>query len=195
MGPEQKKIYTQRCQGLNNQDELLVGDCAFDQCIAEQSDDTTLPRKWLDATQNMFNEIHQQNMDTEGSKDCVAPWVSYKNLGCFQIVQQKKNWNDARNYCQQQGGDLAILDLKPKRIDMINYLEESKSRKTNYWLGSKDDSGAWVWLNKLPATDGWYPGEPSNKDGGNCMYLSNAVTHTDYKVLYVIDCSYDLAFI
>ncbi|CAL4186186.1 unnamed protein product [Meganyctiphanes norvegica] len=119
--------------------------------------------------------------DNQGDSECVSPWVSIgESAGCFLFVQSSLNWDDARAYCQNEEGDLAVLNVESKRIEMVDYLEDSGLKHTSsteypkFWLGATDRSGTWLWLNGSPVTDGGWKGnqEPDDDAGDDtCMYV------------------------
>ncbi|CAL4108210.1 unnamed protein product, partial [Meganyctiphanes norvegica] len=88
--------------------------------------------------------------------NCVTPWVyGETSSACFLFVQKSMDWDSARTYCLDNGGELLILDLESKRSDIINSYETSEMINHNIWLGANDRSGSWYWINGSPVSSGW----------------------------------------
>jgi len=86
-----------------------------------------------------------------GQASCPDGWVDGGSLGCFlfQTEQLHLSWLEALEYCEQQGGFLAM----PKSEEQLNfvtslaYLEEGFTGIKGWWLGLTDlgHEGEWVW--------------------------------------------------
>jgi len=199
---DEKEEFLERCKGLDRDHDGILGECAFDQCIAIKRGSQELADKWLEETQILIEEEKQQNNNTVVyQKECLSPWVSIGNLtDCLLFVQKKFDWDSARKYCQEIDGDLAILDKEYKRIHMVDYLETSGLKKNSslFWLGGNDRSGDWLWLNGQPITEGWKVGqEPDDDEGDNtCIYVyTKSYESGRYDLLFDYYCTYAGYFI
>ena len=59
------------------------------------------------------------------------------------IATSKRNWDDARNDCRSQGGDLASVTSKHEN----NFLKSLAIPNTRAWIGgdSSDSGATWTW--------------------------------------------------
>ena len=96
--------------------------------------------------------------------------------------EDQKNWQDARNDCEQRGGDLASIHSSGKfftlQFSLISGLGQNKQYQKLYSDSKLDNRGMWIGLSKRESgfgwTDGsalayinWAAGEPNNWEGSN----------------------------
>jgi len=77
---------------------------------------------------------------------CEPPFVSL-NGKCFAVLDEvRRNWMDARNLCQQIGGDLARVDSANTFREIYKYIREF-GLSADVWLGGTDQAseGDWLW--------------------------------------------------
>merc|ERR1712142_764444 len=86
----------------------------------------------------------------------------------FKLHNTKKNWHDAQQTCQMEGGNLVTADT-PKINNIL------KSKKKLMWIGASDleTEGTFVWTNgkKLSYTS-WGPNEPNGREKENCVEVN-----------------------
>lgn len=73
-------------------------------------------------------------------------------------------WNTAQNVCQQNGGNLAVINSAAENAYLANLLTLQSA-----WIGCSDTAseGNFQWVNGDPLTyTNWYPGQPNNYNGG-----------------------------
>ncbi|CAL4122734.1 unnamed protein product, partial [Meganyctiphanes norvegica] len=106
-------------------------------------------------------------------------WVNGGSVGYLLWVHRSLNWDEARKFCQDMGGDLPVLNNATKRIDMMNF---ASGKSSSYWVCGNDRSGAWLWLNGYgQVTDGWRYDQPNEDEGDDtCLYMSSSETLLDY---------------
>ncbi|XP_038845355.1 macrophage mannose receptor 1 [Salvelinus namaycush] len=101
---------------------------------------------------------------------CPSGYVSwYKN--CYKLVEEPKTWEAAQVACEQEGGNLASVDMSYDQAFVAGAILQGKA---DAWIGlrRKDDSSSYKW------TDGWTvffthwgPGEPSNHKAEGCVSM------------------------
>ncbi|XP_066537356.1 C-type mannose receptor 2-like [Hoplias malabaricus] len=93
----------------------------------------------------------------------------------FHLVNEKKTWTEAQKYCRENNTDLATIESQ-KEMDVL-IATSSPSKKS--WIGlfrPKDplDNSTWEWSDGSNSSyRDWYPGEPSNGPGEDCVQLWN----------------------
>ncbi len=108
---------------------------------------------------------------------------------CYKFNNACKTWTEARQVCQQEGGDL--ISLKEGNFNYFRNLVISKAGACNMvWVGTTDAAleGEWNWLNGEKVSSAlWQPGQPDNwASKENCGDLAKL---TDYR-MNDEDCSF-----
>ena len=113
----------------------------------------------------------------EGSS-CPAGWVN-NGSSCYYVKDTPTlKQSDARQHCQNLGGDLAIINSENQN-DFIFSLIQSQNTFTKWgaWIGiqRRKADGKFYWIDNTPA-DGsysiWAGGEPNNAGGSeNCVHM------------------------
>nr|AJF83861.1 liver and lymph node-specific ICAM-3-grabbing non-integrin protein [Miichthys miiuy] len=143
-------------------------------------------------------------MIKEGCRHCSPGW-SYMSSVCFYIAfsesHSRRSWQEARQYCTKQGGDLALINSRERHLALAelinNYQDRSRSiSQSGFWIGLRDVEleGTWKWLDGTILTDGyWNDGEPNNQGNEDCaaMYPRS----NPFKAWNDAPCSYDLKWI
>lgn len=108
-------------------------------------------------------------------KPCLSGWKKF-NTKCyfFSPSGSRKTWEASRNYCQQQGADLVIIDTREE----LNFVKKTYSI---IWIGlSREEHGnMWKWVDgTMLVGDGfWQEDEPNNADGEeDCVELSRGAS-------------------
>ncbi|XP_072263389.1 rheacalcin-1-like [Pyxicephalus adspersus] len=70
-------------------------------------------------------------------------WVSYMNTSYF-YSEDKKNWSESKNFCANQGTQLAVLKDDLVKKNVIRF----KTDGDDYWCGSYQWDNKWEWLNE-----------------------------------------------
>ena len=84
----------------------------------------------------------------------------------YAVIKGVMTWEDARAYCESQGGQLATI-ANQEQMDEITALLEENQVKT-VWLGAANfsEDGAFQWLTGEPFQfTAWAKGEPNNENG------------------------------
>nr|XP_022336336.1 macrophage mannose receptor 1-like isoform X2 [Crassostrea virginica] len=98
---------------------------------------------------------------------CGLNWEEDPNSNnCYQFFDKQVDWNDAREICQSNGGDLASIESRVEQ-----FYVSAKIRNMNsvaMWIGVNDlgAEGRFVWTDGSPvAYLHWGNGEPNNYRG------------------------------
>ncbi|XP_074486697.1 CD209 antigen-like protein C isoform X2 [Sebastes fasciatus] len=93
------------------------------------------------------------------SSNCQPRWVYFKH-SCYYFSSNVKSWQKSRDYCQQKGADLMIINSKEEQ-------EFGSQYKRNTWIGltDRETEGIWKWVDGTAlGTSYWYTGEPNNNN-------------------------------
>ena len=112
---------------------------------------------------------------------------------CYFYSTDKESWNDAEEYCQEEGGHLASVNT-PAIQEYV--LDELTRRSMNSaWFGGNDieEEGVWMWTDSTPwEFTSWGPGQPSNANGGgnqDCLQYDMEWKWDD------VECSWNKPFV
>ncbi|KAI9516017.1 hypothetical protein NQZ68_020545 [Dissostichus eleginoides] len=118
-------------------------------------------------------------MIKEGCRHCLPGWT-FMNSVCFYFAFSDafspRSWQEARQFCINQGGDLAVIDSREKHLAITelitNYQDPSRPIvHSGFWIGLRDieEEGIWKWLDGTSLTTGyWNDGEPNDSGGEDC---------------------------
>ncbi|XP_037342940.1 C-type lectin domain family 4 member M-like isoform X1 [Pungitius pungitius] len=115
-------------------------------------------------------------MIKDGCRHCPPGWT-FMNLLCyyfpFSEVMQHRSWNEARQFCRNQGGDLAVVDTREKLMAITSLINnyQRPSGPRGFWIGLTDveEEGSWKWLDGTRLIEGyWNDGEPNNSGNEDC---------------------------
>ncbi|XP_060903012.1 CD209 antigen-like [Labrus mixtus] len=96
---------------------------------------------------------------------CKMGWRKFES-SCFFTSVVKKTWTLAREYCQNNGAELAIITSQ-KEMRFVNGLYRSDQE---VWIGLTDKGveGKWEWVDGTPMTTTfWGKGQPNSHSGRN----------------------------
>ncbi|XP_030844170.1 snaclec CTL-Eoc124-like [Strongylocentrotus purpuratus] len=95
---------------------------------------------------------------------CNTPdWIDYGDSQ-YLIVNTQRTWSDARTYCQDNGGDLAVISSHEQTAFLVTYTLKSTDG-WNYWIGlhDSDGDGQFTWIDDTqPQYSNWSPSQPSS---------------------------------
>ena len=112
----------------------------------------------------------------EGS-NCPAGWVN-NGSSCYYVKDiPTLKQSDARQHCQNLGGDLAIIKSENQNDFIFSLIQSQKTfTKWGAWIGiQRKADGKFYWIDNTPV-DGsysiWAGGEPNNAGGSeNCVQI------------------------
>ncbi|XP_045185075.2 brevican core protein-like [Mercenaria mercenaria] len=108
--------------------------------------------------------------------------LSY-NRKAYRLVTYNMNWVQAKANCESLGGRLA--DIKSQEEQTFIERNILPSAVNLYWIGGKDNSSGFVWLDGTGVSAGynyWHDGEPSASEGNveYCIMLYQRQDNTTY---------------
>lgn len=82
-------------------------------------------------------------------------------------VDEVSSWDDAKLFCEKQGGHLATITSQEENDFLNNYINECGIQTAYFGLSDAKKEGEWEWVTgeKVSYTN-WYPKEPNNADDG-----------------------------
>ncbi|XP_024917706.1 macrophage mannose receptor 1 isoform X1 [Cynoglossus semilaevis] len=109
---------------------------------------------------------------------CPAGWLRFRNK-CF-IFKGKKNdlkanWTYARSWCQEQGGELAVIDDQYENDFVASYLRDLELPT---WIGLSDllNENQYTWSDGVSPVlyTNWNQNEPNNAGGAeDCVAMAH----------------------
>ncbi|XP_042365609.1 macrophage mannose receptor 1 [Plectropomus leopardus] len=124
-------------------------------------------------------DIHTPPPPTQPWKgNCPAGWMLFRNK-CFMFKGKKNdikgNWTFARNWCKDQGGELAVIDDQYENDFVASYLRDLELPT---WIGLSDrlEENQYTWSDGVSSVKytNWNTKEPNNAGGTeHCV----AMTH------------------
>uniref|UniRef100_A0A3B5KEF3 C-type lectin domain-containing protein n=1 Tax=Takifugu rubripes TaxID=31033 RepID=A0A3B5KEF3_TAKRU len=87
-------------------------------------------------------------------------WFHFQK-SLYYISSVKNTWHLSREYCLQEGADLAIINSRAEQAFLENF-------KMTLWIGLMEQRSerTWRWVDGTPLTESyWSLGEPNNYEG------------------------------
>jgi hypothetical protein len=111
----------------------------------------------------------------------------------YAITSDKCTWDEAKQFAEQQGGYLVIIESQEEN-DFVKetYRISLEADADILWIGLSDvaEEGTFRWVNgEIPAYTNWAPGEPNNdkdmQDYGH-MYIDGTWDDVEVKDCYAV---------
>ncbi|XP_051574840.1 acidic leucine-rich nuclear phosphoprotein 32 family member A-like [Myxocyprinus asiaticus] len=100
-------------------------------------------------------------------------------------VKEYMNWNEAKNYCKQNYGDLSTISSE----DLQTLSSNLEITGEYYWIGLKRHGTHWKWSDGKTATNNEWDENQGNTDHEDCGVVSKSVAK-----LHDFPCDLDLTF-
>eukprot|EP00066_Takifugu_rubripes_P009689 XP_003976883.1 PREDICTED: CD209 antigen-like protein A [Takifugu rubripes] len=87
-------------------------------------------------------------------------WFHFQK-SLYYISSVKNTWHLSREYCLQEGADLAVINSRAEQAFLENF-------KMTLWIGLMEQRSerTWRWVDGTPLTESyWSLGEPNNYEG------------------------------
>ncbi|XP_015256522.1 PREDICTED: hepatic lectin-like [Cyprinodon variegatus] len=125
-------------------------------------------------------------------------WERYQGK-CYKFNTRKSSWNESRDSCRAQGGDLVKIDSRDEQIfleiRLRDWMEEGEDK---FWIGLTDseEEGKWLWVDGSPLDKSltfWMNKEPDdwkemNPAGEDCVRMGLKGGAGDLKCWFDISC-------
>ena len=120
-----------------------------------------MSEKPIVTTPQYLTEISEETQQTEES------------ISTYQVIVGDYTWEQAKQYCEQNGGYLATVtsEAEQEEIESILYfyIEQSDISLYAVWLGASDtqETGKFAWITgeSFSSYQKWADGEPNNENG------------------------------
>ncbi|XP_049451529.1 CD209 antigen-like [Epinephelus fuscoguttatus] len=140
----------------------------------------------------------------QGCRHCLPGWTFMNSLCYYFPFSEdisRRPWQEARNFCTKQGGDLAVIDSREKHLAVTNLINNYHDAtrpisQTGFWIGLRDvqEEGNWRWLDGTRLAQGyWNDGEPNNQGNEDCA--AAYPRSNPFKSWNDAPCNYDLKWI
>ncbi|XP_067649089.1 C-type lectin domain family 5 member A-like [Haliotis asinina] len=108
---------------------------------------------------------------------CVAsPGYVYDSEAyfCYKVHTDMVMWEEARDVCHSEGGELAKVDTPAKLSVIYDIVEKDGSRE--YFLGARDSDkdGEWRWVSDNSLVEGF-----DKKGSTECLEIESDLTFDD----------------
>lgn len=108
---------------------------------------------------------------------CPQGWTGYR-FSCYLVVNRlTRQWNQARQVCQEHGGDLVEIGSSEENHFVYSLARAKASDKRFMWIGllrgSSDETFTWINDHSPLMYSNWALGEPNNAygRGENCGHM------------------------
>ena len=133
------------------------------------------------------------------ASSCDSSWFVVEGI-CFRIYagNMNRNWMEARTYCKNQGGDLAVVDSELKRQVIASRLDNINSLYPNVALYRVSIGvlrlAMWQWLGgRIITSDYWHRGLPDPLKFLGCAVLQRW-SSVGWKLVQV-QCNFEKEFL
>ena len=89
----------------------------------------------------------------------------------------KKSWEEARQYCQNLGGDLASVTDQSENQRILDHIARNGIDE-GLWIGANDkrSEGSFEWSDsKAFSFSSWGPSEPNGQRLENCVHIRSSI--------------------
>lgn len=121
--------------------------------------------KYYDILNSMF-VIEDANMTTTDLGNVPQDVTEFN--GHFYYVYNLdtvSTWNEAKQYCENQGGYLATITSPEENEFVYSYLNDVGYESAYFGFTDLDEEGIWVWDNgEVSSYTNWHSGEPNGEN-------------------------------
>ncbi|KAL6491148.1 hypothetical protein MHYP_G00014930 [Metynnis hypsauchen] len=110
----------------------------------------------------------------------------------FYVVNERKNWTDAQNYCREKFTDLVTIENQQEMNALLALVTGTGGY---FWIGlrqkAQQSTAIWIWSDGSNSSYRyWNPGEPNGGVGDYCVELSYYSAYGSTYRWYDSDCSW-----
>ena len=97
--------------------------------------------------------------------------TTYNGHG-YKIFNNGMTWQQAKQFCEQQGGHLVTINSSQEQSLVVGLLR-SKGNKNSYWLGGYKSGNSWMWITgESFSYKNWGQWQPDGDGSALMMYRS-----------------------
>ncbi|KAL1023920.1 hypothetical protein UPYG_G00048970 [Umbra pygmaea] len=133
----------------------------------------TKERDQLQTSYNPLAKERDQLKQYLALKGCSQGWVQF-GCSCYYHSTEKKTWGEGRQYCQDRGADLMILNSLEEQAFINGFYEQGVYSASWIGLTTSVTEGNWTWVDGTTLntpTRYWLTGQPVPGNTINCIYL------------------------
>ena len=121
---------------------------------------------YYDILNNMFM-IEDENMATTDLGNVPQDATEFNDHFYYVYnLDTVSTWNEAKQYCENQGGYLATITSPEENEFVYSYLKNNFGYESAYFgFTDQDEEGIWVWDNgEVSSYTNWHSGEPNGEN-------------------------------
>ena len=122
--------------------------------------------EYYDILNNLF-VIEDENMETTDLGNVPQDATEFNgHLYYVYNLDTVSTWNEAKQYCENQGGYLATITSPEENEFVYSYLKNNFGYESAYFgFTDQDEEGIWVWDNgEVSSYTNWHSGEPNGEN-------------------------------
>ena len=122
--------------------------------------------EYYDILNNMF-VIENENMEMTDLGNVPQDATEFNgHLYYVYNLDTVSTWNEAKQYCENQGGYLATITSPEENEFVYSYLKNNFGYESAYFgFTDQDEEGIWVWDNgEVSSYTNWHSGEPNGEN-------------------------------
>lgn len=99
------------------------------------------------------------------AEEPAEPEPQMTTVSHYQLVHQCMTWDEARRYCEENGGHLVTISSADELNEVLSLLPAEGL--VSCWIGAyRTSAGDWAWVDGSELSyAAWGAGEPNNEDG------------------------------
>lgn len=168
------------CDGVKNwevrlQPGVYTLKAAADGYEPIKTEDFEIHNKQSNGKIEVLNEIRRRllNQDNKKIKVLIGLTMEKSEERHFEVIPRKMSWIEARDFCEELGGQLAKADSEAINTQILGYFQNPMWNQyydgNGCWLGASDaDNSTWNWIDgKSMDYENWSIGNPDGQGEGD----------------------------
>ncbi len=145
-------------------DGKFIRDAAIDlaSCMIQLDDESS---------QKILNMLYDNSFEIQGFiPEAIVniPKDAYEYNGHHYKIYTGvcSSWEEAKKYCEDLGGHLAVISSQKENDSLYNYLIDSDIDTAYFGFSDSENEGTWKWVTEENNSyTNWHPGEPNSESG------------------------------